>query len=153
MKISANVWQENLKTKSSVVWNGKLYVCMSWRRIGRTEMQFLSVVTPTLYRGEWSASRLGCFTTPAVYRRTRIHWMEVWMGPRNSLDVSEKRRISWTCRESNLGPFDTYVVAISTTKDFVSVNAQQDAAIHRLFYLWIVLHVSGGFSTHHQEHK
>jgi hypothetical protein len=33
------------------------------------------------------------------------------------------------------------------------INLQQDATIHRLFYLLTALHVSGGVSTHHQEHK
>jgi hypothetical protein len=30
---------------------------------------------------------------------------------------------------------------------------QQDATLHRLFYLEPALHVSGGTSTHHQERK
>jgi hypothetical protein len=30
---------------------------------------------------------------------------------------------------------------------------QQDATLHRLFYLESVLHVSGGTTTHHQESK
>jgi hypothetical protein len=30
---------------------------------------------------------------------------------------------------------------------------QQDATLHSLFYLETALHVSGGTSTHHQEHK
>jgi hypothetical protein len=29
----------------------------------------------------------------------------------------------------------------------------QDAMLHSLFYLETALHVSGGTSTHHQEHK
>jgi len=38
-------------------------------------------------------------------------------------------------------------------RNFVSINVQQDTTIHSLFYLQTALHVSGGFSTHHQEHK
>ena len=30
---------------------------------------------------------------------------------------------------------------------------QQDATLHSLFYLETALHVSGGTTTHHQEHK
>jgi len=32
-------------------------------------------------------------------------------------------------------------------------NIQQDATLHSLFYLETGQHVSGGTSTHHQEHK
>ena len=35
----------------------------------------------------------------------------------------------------------------------IPVHIQQDATLHSLFYLETVLHVSGGSSTHHQEHK
>jgi hypothetical protein len=35
----------------------------------------------------------------------------------------------------------------------MSKNVQHDATIHSLFYLQTAVHVSGGFSTHHQEHK
>jgi len=38
-------------------------------------------------------------------------------------------------------------------RNFMSVNVQQDATIHSLFHLHTALHVSGGLSTHHQEHK
>jgi len=33
----------------------------------------------------------------------------------------------------------------------ILIYIQQDATLHRLFYLEIALHVSGGTSTHHQE--
>ena len=36
---------------------------------------------------------------------------------------------------------------------FIPIYIQQDATLHRLFYLGTALHVSGGTSTHHQEHK
>ena len=33
------------------------------------------------------------------------------------------------------------------------IYIQQDATLHSLFYLEAALHVSGGTTTHHQEHK
>jgi hypothetical protein len=33
------------------------------------------------------------------------------------------------------------------------IHIQQDATLHRLFYLETALHVSGGTTTHHQERK
>jgi len=36
---------------------------------------------------------------------------------------------------------------------FIPIYIQQDATLHRLFYLGTALHVSGGTSTHHQERK
>ena len=38
-------------------------------------------------------------------------------------------------------------------RNSMSINVQQDATIHSLFYLQTALYVSGGFSTHHQENK
>ena len=35
----------------------------------------------------------------------------------------------------------------------ILIYVQQDAMLHSLFYLTTALHVSGGTSTHHQEHK
>jgi hypothetical protein len=35
----------------------------------------------------------------------------------------------------------------------ILVYIQQDATLHSLFYLETALHVSGGTTTHHQEHK
>jgi len=35
----------------------------------------------------------------------------------------------------------------------ILIYIQQDAKLHSLFYLKTALHVSGGTSTHHQEHK
>jgi hypothetical protein len=35
----------------------------------------------------------------------------------------------------------------------ILIYIQQDAKLHSLFYLETALHVSGGTSTHHQEHK
>jgi hypothetical protein len=34
----------------------------------------------------------------------------------------------------------------------IQTNIQQDATLHSLFICVTTLHVSGGFSTHHQEH-
>jgi len=36
-------------------------------------------------------------------------------------------------------------------RNYILMYIQQDAKLHRLFYLEIALHVSGGTSTHHQE--
>jgi len=35
----------------------------------------------------------------------------------------------------------------------IVIYIQQNAMLHSLFYLETALHVSGGTSTHHQEHK
>jgi len=35
---------------------------------------------------------------------------------------------------------------------YMSINVQQDATVHSLFYLYTALRVSGGFSTHHKQH-
>jgi hypothetical protein len=35
----------------------------------------------------------------------------------------------------------------------ILLYVQQDATLHSLFYLETALHVSGGTTTHHQEHK
>jgi hypothetical protein len=35
----------------------------------------------------------------------------------------------------------------------IPIYIQQDATLHILFYLETALHVSGGFTTHHQERK
>ena len=35
----------------------------------------------------------------------------------------------------------------------IRINIQQDATLHSLFYMETALHVSGGTTTHHQEHK
>jgi hypothetical protein len=34
----------------------------------------------------------------------------------------------------------------------IPIYIQHDATLHSLFYLETALHVSGGISTHHQEH-
>jgi len=36
---------------------------------------------------------------------------------------------------------------------YSNIYIQQDATLHSLFYLETALHVSGGITTHHQEHK
>jgi hypothetical protein len=36
---------------------------------------------------------------------------------------------------------------------YSNIYIQQDAKLHSLFYLETALHVSGGTSTHHKEHK
>ena len=35
----------------------------------------------------------------------------------------------------------------------ILIYIQQDAKLHSLFYLETALHVSGGTTSHHQEHK
>jgi hypothetical protein len=42
---------------------------------------------------------------------------------------------------------------ISTTNYNILIYILQDATLHSLFYLETALHVSGGTTTHHQEHK
>jgi len=36
---------------------------------------------------------------------------------------------------------------------YIPIYIQQDATLHSQFYLETALHVSGGTTTHHQEHK
>jgi hypothetical protein len=44
-------------------------------------------------------------------------------------------------------------VHVSVHRKNIPIYIQQDTKLHSLFYLDIVLHVSGGISTHHQERK
>jgi hypothetical protein len=37
-------------------------------------------------------------------RNPGVHWIEGWKGPRDSLDVLEKRKISCSYRDSSPGP-------------------------------------------------
>ena len=48
--------------------------------------------------------------------------------------------------QSNCNFFSTHLKS-------VLIYIQQDATLHSLFYLETALHVSGGTTTHHQEHK
>jgi hypothetical protein len=41
----------------------------------------------------------------------------------------------------------------SMHRNNIPIYIQQDATLHSLSYLETALHVSGGTSTHHQEHK
>jgi hypothetical protein len=41
----------------------------------------------------------------------------------------------------------------SVHRNNIQIYIQQDAVLHGLFYLETALHVSGGTTTHHQEHK
>ena len=49
--------------------------------------------------------------------------------------------------------FIEFYVHGSVHRNSVPISVQQDATIHSLFYLQTALHVSGVFSTHHQEHN
>jgi hypothetical protein len=42
---------------------------------------------------------------------------------------------------------------MSTGPSNILIYIQQDATLHSLFYLETALHVSGGTTTYHQEHK
>ena len=41
----------------------------------------------------------------------------------------------------------------SVHRKVIPIDIQQNATLHSLFYLETALHVSGGTTTHHQEHK
>jgi len=41
----------------------------------------------------------------------------------------------------------------SVHRNIIPIYIQQDATLHRLFYVETALHVSGGTTTHHQERK
>jgi hypothetical protein len=41
----------------------------------------------------------------------------------------------------------------SVHRENILIYVQKDATLHSLFYLEIALHVSGGNTTHHLEHK
>jgi hypothetical protein len=57
-------------------------------------------LTSALDRGEWSASRPGCFTPRE--RPPVTHWIGGWVGPRAVLDAAVvKRKIPSPRRESN----------------------------------------------------
>jgi hypothetical protein len=43
-------------------------------------------------------------------------------------------------------------VHVSVHRNNILIYVQQDATLHSLFYLETALHVSGGTSTHHEEH-
>ena len=47
--------------------------------------------------------------------------------------------------------FTEFNVCGSVHRNNILIYIRQDATLHSLFYLEIVLHVSGGTSTHHQE--
>ena len=65
------------------------------------EVQLHSFLTSALDEGKWSTSRPGCFTPK---ERTTVLMEQVgWVGPRTSLNVLEKNKISCSCRESNPG--------------------------------------------------
>jgi len=38
-------------------------------------------------------------------------------------------------------------------KTYIPIYIQQDATLHSLLYLETAVHISGGTTTHHQEHK
>jgi hypothetical protein len=41
----------------------------------------------------------------------------------------------------------------SVHRKYIPIYILQDATLHSLFYMETVLHVSGGITNHHQEHK
>jgi hypothetical protein len=47
----------------------------------------------------------------------------------------------------------TFIVQGSAHRSNILIYIKQAATLHSLFYLETALHVSGGTSTHHQEHK
>jgi len=49
--------------------------------------------------------------------------------------------------------FSKFNVHGSVHRNNILIYIQQDATLHRLFYLETALHVSGGTTTHHQERK
>jgi hypothetical protein len=49
--------------------------------------------------------------------------------------------------------FTPFNIHGSVHRKNILIYIQQDAMLHSLFYLETALHVSGGTSTHHQEHK
>ena len=50
-------------------------------------------------------------------------------------------------KQSSFNRLSTEMVLV-----YSNIYIQQDAMLHSLFYLETALHVSGGASTHHQEH-
>jgi hypothetical protein len=70
-----------------------------WRRIGEWRYSSTHSLTSALDEGDWSASRLGRFTTRERARGT--HWIGGWEGPRAVLDAVVKRKIRSPRWESN----------------------------------------------------
>jgi hypothetical protein len=56
-------------------------------------------LTSALDEGEWSASRLGRFTSTEKVPGT--HWIGGWVGARTGLDAAVKKKIPSPRRESN----------------------------------------------------
>jgi hypothetical protein len=57
---------------------------------GGADVQIHISLTSALYGGDWSASRLGQFTT--VEKAPGTHWIGSWVDPRASLDSMENRK-------------------------------------------------------------
>jgi hypothetical protein len=55
---------------------------------GGLDVQIHVFLTSALAGGEWSASRLSCFTPGE--RTPGVHWIGGWVDPRGSLDGMEK---------------------------------------------------------------
>jgi hypothetical protein len=49
-------------------------------------------------------------------------------------------------------PASSFNVHGSVHRKNILIYVQQDATLHSLFYLKTALHISGGNTTHHQEH-
>ena len=56
------------------------------------------------------------------------------------------------CRTSRIHNIYVFNVHGSVHRNNILIYIQQDATLHSLFYPETALHVSGGTSTHHQEH-
>jgi hypothetical protein len=68
---------------------------------GGVEVQLHALVTSAMDGDERLASHPGRFTPRE--RVPRTHWTRGWVGRRASLDAVAKRKIPYTCLESNSG--------------------------------------------------
>jgi len=76
------------------------------------EVQLKTLLTWTLDRGEWSASRPGRFTPGETDPGT--HLIGFWLDSRAGLDAMQKRKNPCLCRESNPGRPARNLVTILT---------------------------------------
>jgi len=78
-----------------------------------------------------------------------FYWSHLERSTRISVGLEP---VLWR-NQTIIGSIWEFCVYGTVHRNSTSVSVQQDATVHSSFYLRTALHVSGGFFTHHQEHK